>query len=69
MELEIVNKLYLELSQVTTAKTARELHLEDLLVSARCIAKRRGADTAWDRFDAALANAGVGRITARVFKI
>ena len=30
MELETVNKLYLELSQVATAKTKRELELEDL---------------------------------------
>lgn len=29
MELEIVNKLYLELSQIATAKTARELKLEE----------------------------------------
>lgn len=28
MELEIINKLFLELSQVATAKTARELALE-----------------------------------------
>ena len=34
MELETVNKLYLELSQIVTAKTARELELEDLLRSA-----------------------------------
>jgi len=31
MDLEIVNKLFLELSQFTTAKTARELELEDAL--------------------------------------
>ena len=30
MELEIINKLYLELSQVATAKTKRELELENL---------------------------------------
>ena len=36
MELETVNKLYLELSQIATAKTGRELELEDLLISARC---------------------------------
>ena len=42
MELETVNKLYLELSQVATAKTARELELEDLLTSARAIAQRGG---------------------------
>lgn len=28
MELEIINKLYLELSQVATAKTAKEIELE-----------------------------------------
>jgi len=32
MELETINKLYLELSQVATAKTGRELELEDLLM-------------------------------------
>lgn len=43
--------------------------LEDLLRSARCIAQRNGADTAWDRFDASIAQAGVGSITARVYKV
>lgn len=69
MELETVNKLYLELSQVTTAKTARELELEDLLASARVIAQRQGADTAWERFDQRLAEAGIGSVTAKVFKV
>ncbi len=69
MELETVNKLYLELSQVATAKTARELELEDLLTSARAIAQRGGEQTAWDRFDAAVAKVGVGSITAKVFKV
>ncbi len=32
MELETLNKLYLELSQVATAKTKRELELENVLV-------------------------------------
>jgi len=32
MELETVNKLYLELSQIATAKTAKELALEDAIV-------------------------------------
>jgi hypothetical protein len=35
MELETVNKLYLELSQVTTATTARELALVSALRRAR----------------------------------
>ena len=30
MELETINKLYLELSQVATAKTAREIELEQM---------------------------------------
>ena len=69
MELETVNKLYLELSQVATAKTARELKLEGLLESARAIANRRGEDTAWERFDASIAEAGISRITARTYKV
>jgi hypothetical protein len=69
MQLETVNKLYLELSQFATAKTARELELECLLESARIIARRRGEQTAWDRFDARLANAGIGGVTARPFKV
>jgi hypothetical protein len=69
MELDTVNKLYLELSQIATAKTARELQLEDLLTSARAIAQRSGVETAWDRFDVAVANAGIGSITAKVFKV
>ena len=69
MDLEIINKLYLELSQVATAKTARELDLEDLLRSARCIAQRQGENTAWETFDARLAAAGIGSVTAKVFKV
>lgn len=66
MNLEIVNKLYLELSQVATAKTARELELEDLLRSARAIAERNGAETHWERFSQRLACSclKIRRITA-----
>lgn len=69
MELSTINKLYLELSQVATAKTKREIELEELLRSARTIAQRKGVDTAWERFDASIAAAGVGSVTARVYKI
>lgn len=69
MELETVNKLFLELSQVATAKTKRELELEDLLTSARAICQRRGEETAWERFDDRLAKAGIGCVTARVFRV
>ena len=34
MELETINKLYLELSQIATAKTRRELELEALVAHA-----------------------------------
>lgn len=43
--------------------------LEDLLVSARAIAQRKGADTAWERFDERLAKSGIGCVTAKVFKV
>lgn len=69
VELETINKLYLELSQIATAKTARELELEDLLTSARAIAERKGDDTAWERFSERLGEAGIGSVTAKVFKV
>ena len=37
MELETINRLYLELSQIATAKTARELDLEALLAQAELV--------------------------------
>ena len=43
--------------------------LEELLRSARCIAQRRGQDTAWERFDVAISALGIGSITARVYKV
>jgi len=69
MELETINKLYLELSQVATAKTKRELDLEDLLRSAHCIALRKGEGTAWERFAMSIQNAGVGSVTARTYRL
>lgn len=69
MELENVNKLYLELSQITTAKTARELELEDLLISARSIVERKGEDVAWERFSERLRKAGIGSVTAKNFRV
>lgn len=69
MELSTINKLFLELSQFATAKTKREMELEDLLTSARAIAERRGQDTAWERFSERLAVAGIGSVTAKVFKV
>lgn len=69
MELETVNKLYLELSQIATAKTARELELEDLLISARAIAERKGEGTAWERFSERLRQAGIDFVTPRTFRV
>lgn len=42
--------------------------LEELLRSAHCIALRQGADTAWDTFAASVRAAGIGSVTARVYK-
>lgn len=68
MNLEIINKLYLELSQITTAKTNREIELEDVLTSARCIADRNGENTDWELFSKRIARLGIGNVTAKVFK-
>jgi hypothetical protein len=68
METEIIDKLFLELSQVTTAKSARELHLEELLRSCHCIAIRRGQDTNWDLLATNIAKEGIGSVTPRVYK-
>jgi len=43
--------------------------LVDLLRSARAIAERKGEGTAWSRFDAAIAKAGIGSVTPRTFRI
>ena len=40
MELEIINKLYLELSKITTATTAREILLQKQLAEAQRDAER-----------------------------
>lgn len=90
MTTETIDRLFLELSQVTRATTEKELRLKeqneslskhvvnldnevaelrDLLTSARAIAERKGADTAWDRFDERLNSAGVGRNTPKTFRI
>lgn len=69
IELETINKLYLELSHVATAKTQREIELEDLLRSAHCIALRKGEGTAWERLAESIRSAGVGSVTARTYKV
>lgn len=57
MELKTINKLYLELSQVATAKTAREIELRNVLERANdlcrtmsAIVQRQGAETNWSAF-------------------
>jgi hypothetical protein len=69
MELETINKLYLELAQVATAKTARELELEDVLRSAHAIAARAGKDVHWRRFSARIEKLGIGSVTPRTFRV
>lgn len=43
--------------------------LTDVLTSARCIADRQGADTAWARFSERIGALGIGSVTAKVFKV
>lgn len=43
--------------------------LEALLRSAHLIARRKGVETHWDRFAESIANAGIGCVTARTYKI
>lgn len=76
IETETIDKLYLELSQFTKAKTSTELWLqervsllEDLLTSAHTIAKRDGENTDWERFSRRLTSCGIGCITAKHFFI
>lgn len=69
MELETINKLYLELSQVATAKTKRELELEELVRSACCIAERNGEGTHWGRFVNSVNQAGLNGVTARTYRL
>ena len=42
---------------------------EALLQSAHLIARRKGANTHWERFAQSIANAGVSYLTARTYKI
>lgn len=56
-ETEVIDKLFLELSQFTRAKSAKEVHVEDMLRranevlrSAWSIADRNGECVGWDGF-------------------
>lgn len=57
MNFEVINELFLELSQVATAATPKEIQLyealreaNDLLRSTYAIAERKGESTNWDSF-------------------
>lgn len=61
MTTETIDKLFLELSQITQAKTAREMALESALMEANGIlrstseiAKREGKATHWEGFKVGL---------------
>ena len=43
--------------------------MKELLASARCIAHRKGRDTAWCRFDRVIRDLGISSITALVYKL
>ena len=44
MELEVINKLYLELSQIATAQTKKELDLEKAMDAAMYLIETRISD-------------------------
>ena len=69
MELETINKLFLELSQVATAKTKRELELEELVRSACAIADRKGEGTHWERYIKSANALGLNSVTARTYRV
>lgn len=69
MNLDIINQLYLELSQFAKAKTKREMELEELLRSACCIAERQGKGTHWGRFINSVNQLGLNGITARTYRL
>ncbi len=50
-ETDTIDRLFLELSQFTTATTSTELRAIDLLRSANAIAKRKGEGTNWEGFN------------------
>lgn len=61
MDVEIINKLFLELSQVATATTVKEVQLlamlreaNECLRSAHSIASRKGESVNWDSFQSRL---------------
>ena len=63
MDLELINKLFLELSQISTATTSKEIFLmnelkkaNDLLRSASQIANRNGDSVDWESFRSRLKN-------------
>lgn len=64
METEVIDKLFLELSQVTKAKTGRELALERTLISVLGAWKRDGISNAYGNmllYDRSLAILGFGK--------
>lgn len=60
---------YKKVVRAATFVLARVAAMEDLLCSARAICKRRGEETAWERFDDRIASFDIGCITPRVFKV
>lgn len=57
MDLELINKLFLEISQFATATTAKEVKLlemlkdaNDVLRSSAAIASRKGESVNWDAY-------------------
>lgn len=56
MELETINKLYLELGQIATAKSDYILQLEGLIRCFSSVVDRKGKNTDWDRISRSISD-------------
>lgn len=59
MELETINKLYLELGQIATAKDAYTMQMENLIRSFSGITDRKGKNTNWKSVSKAISDLGL----------
>jgi len=72
----MIDKLFLELSQVTLATTPRERNLQarvdcllGLAAIANAIAEREGSDTDWDAFRKLLRKHAAGLVPVYTYKL
>ena len=74
MDAKSIDQIFLELAEVTSARTPREtrlqkrvVELESVLTSVRAVCQREGLGTLWENLDARLKDLGIGKITSDTF--